>query len=126
MGLVGQQWAGSFGRVRGTPTSSARSSSKVEIFTDSSTYDGSKAKFEDWWTKIKAWLDCNSKQFAYIDVDGDEIINGNNCAYAILSWLRGPKGSHFMEVELQKLADRDTQLHNWDTLVKEVEGLFCP
>lgn len=75
---------------------------------------------------MKAWLDCNPKQFTYVNADGDEIINGKNYAYAILSYLHGPKGSHFAKVELQKLADGDTQLHNWKTLVKEVEGLFCP
>lgn len=75
---------------------------------------------------MKAWLDCNPKQFVYIDTDGDEIINGKNCAYAILSHLCHPKGSHFAQVELQKLADRNTCLHNWNTLVKEVEGLFWP
>lgn len=69
-----------------------------------------------------AWL--NPKQFAYVDVDDNEIINGKNCAYTIHSHLHGPKGSHFVEVKLKKLADRDTGLHNWDMLVKEVK-LFC-
>lgn len=59
-------------------------------------------------------------------MDGDEIINGKNCAYAILSHLHSPQESHFMEVKLQKLANGDTQLHNWDMLVKEVKGLFHP
>ena len=80
MGLVGQQWAGSFSRTRGMPMSLIVLSFKVEIFTDPGTYDGSKAKFKEWWTKMKAWLDCNPKQFSYIDANGDEIINGKNCA----------------------------------------------
>lgn len=112
MELIGQQWARSFGSAKGSLSAPGGFSSRVEIFTDPGTYDRSKAKFEDWWTKMKAWLDCNPKQFAYIDADRDEIINGKNCAYAILSWLHGPKGSHFMEGELQKLADGDTQLYN--------------
>ena len=126
MGLVGQQWAGSFGRTRGATIGLVGSSSEVEVFTDLGTYDGSKAKFEDWWTKIKVWLNCNPKQFAYIDADGDEIINGKNYTYAILSHLCGVKGSHFAEVKLQKLADRDMRLHIWETLVKKIEGLFHP
>ena len=125
MRLVGQQWARNFTAPQ-TPSAAARSSSKVEIFTDPGTYDGSKVKFEDWWTKIKAWLDCNPKQFAYVDANREEIIHGKNCAYAILSCLQGPKGSHFAEVELKKLADGDMCLHNWETLIKEVEGLFHP
>ena len=56
---------------------------------------------------MKAWLNCNLKQFTNIDADGDEIINSKNCAYAILSCLCGPKESHFTEVELQKLANKD-------------------
>lgn len=103
-----------------------KSSSKVEIFIDPKTYNGSKAKFENWWTKMKAWLDCNPKQFTYVDADRDEIINSKNCTYVILSHLHSPKGSHFAEVELQKLADRDIWLHNWETLIKEVKGLFHP
>ena len=118
MGLVDQQWAGNFGGARKTLTGTSGSLSKVKIFTDFSTYNDSKAKFKDWWTKMKAWLNCNPKQFAYIDADGDEIINSKNCTYAILSCLCGPKESHFMEVELQKLTDGDIQLHNWETLVK--------
>ena len=126
MGLVGQQWAGAFGGNWRASSRSASSSSEVEIFMDPDTYDDSKAKFEDWWTKMKAWLDCNPKQFARIDADGDKIINCKNCTYSILSYLHSPKGSHFAEVELQKLADGDIQLYNWKTLVKEVEGLFHP
>ena len=126
MGLVGQQWTGSFSGARGTLTGSARSSSKVKIFTDLRTYNGSKAEFDDWWTKMKAWLDYNTKQFAYVDTDRDEIINGKNCTYVIFSHLRRPKGYHFVEVKLQKLVDRDTCLYNWDTLIKEIKGLFCP
>lgn len=75
---------------------------------------------------MKAWLNCNPKQFTYVDADGDEIINSKNCAYAILFHLCSLKGSHFMEVELQRLANGDTHLYNWETLVKEIEGLFHP
>ena len=34
-------------------------SKKVEIFTDSGEYDGSKVKFEEWWEKAQAWLKVN-------------------------------------------------------------------
>ena len=91
MDLVGQQWTGSFRGARGTSMGPAGPSSKVEIFTDPGTYNGSKTKFKDWWTKMKTWLDCNPKQFTYVDADGDEIINGKNCAYVIFSSLYGPK-----------------------------------
>lgn len=112
MDLVGQQWTGSVSRNRGPSSRSADSTSKVEIFMDPRTYDGSKLKFEDWWTKMQAWLDCNSKQFSYINADGGKIINEKNYAYIIFSCFKEAKGSHFVEVELQKLAARDICLHN--------------
>ena len=61
---------------------------------------------------MKAWLDCNPEQFAYVNADGDEIINGENYIYIILSCLYSPKESHFVEIKLQKLANGDVQLHN--------------
>ena len=94
---------GSFGGGKRTLAFSAASLSKVEIFTNPGTYDSSKSKFENWWTKMQAWLDCNPKRFAYTDIDGDEIINEKNCTYTILSRLCSVKGSHFTEVELQNL-----------------------
>ena len=48
MGLYG--WAGT---SRG---SSGSRGTKVEIFQDPGSYDGSASKFEEWWTKMNAWL----------------------------------------------------------------------
>ena len=54
MGLVGQQWAGTFSGNKGMLFRLTGSTSKVEIFMDLGMYDGSKSKFEGWWTKIQA------------------------------------------------------------------------
>ena len=34
-------------------------SKKVEIFNDPGEYNGSKAKFKEWWAKMQAWLTVN-------------------------------------------------------------------
>ena len=49
-------WAG-VGTSRGAST--AGSTAKVEIFQDPGSYDGSVAKFEEWWMKMNAWLECH-------------------------------------------------------------------
>ena len=46
MGLYG--WAGVSGGSGGG------TGSKVEVFQDSGSYDGSASKFEEWWTKLNA------------------------------------------------------------------------
>ena len=48
MGLIGQQWAMLAPSHSGT---GGGSSGKIEIFSDPGPYDGSKAKFEEWWMK---------------------------------------------------------------------------
>ena len=65
MGLYG--WAGVTGGSTGGSTS------KVEIFQDPGSYDGSASKFEEWWTKINAWLNCHPKQFSEKDPQGHEV-----------------------------------------------------
>ena len=61
MGLYG--WAGI------TPGGSGRGT-KVEIFQDPGSYDGLASKFEEWWMKMNAWLECHPKQFQEKDEQG--------------------------------------------------------
>jgi hypothetical protein len=70
MGLVGAQWAG-IAHPAAADAGIPMGSSKVEIFSDPGSYDGSKAKFEEWWTKAQAWIDCNPKQFMMRDEFGN-------------------------------------------------------
>src|SRR5437879_3136705 len=37
---------------------------KIEPFKDPGTYSGERAKFQEWWTKTKAWLSTYSTSFA--------------------------------------------------------------
>ena len=93
-------------------TLSVSYSKKVEIFTDPGEYDGSKAKFEEWWAKAQAWLKVNEHA---IPAGLQDAVN------TILSWLKGPKAGPFLQVCLTQAAQGT---YKWDTLVCNVEGLF--
>ena len=124
MGLIGQQWA----TLAPSHSETGKGSSgKIEIFSDPGPYDGSKAKFEEWWMKAHAWMDCNPCHFTTKDTDGDLVPDAKIRVYAILSRLRRQKGSYFAETELLKLEQGILAFANdWDTFVNEVEGLFQP
>ena len=124
MGLIGQQWAT---LVPSHLESGRGSSAKIEIFSDPGPYDGSKAKFEEWWMKAHACMDCNPHHFAMKDADGDLVPNVKMRMYTILSRLCGQKGSYFAETELLKLEQGILVFaEDWDIFVNEVEGLFWP
>ena len=124
MGLIGQQWAT---LAPSHSESGGGSSGKIEIFSDPGPYDGSKAKFEEWWMKAHAWMDCNPHHFTTKDTDRDLVPNAKMRVYAILSRLRRQKGSYFAEIELLKLDQGISAFaDDWGTFVNEVEGLFQP
>ena len=86
MGLYG--WAG------GSRGSRTGGETKVEIFQDPRSYDSSASKFEEWWTKMNAWLECHPKQFQEKDVHGHDVPTLKPQMYTVLSWLKGSKGAH--------------------------------
>ena len=94
--------------------SAGGSGSKVEIFQDPGSYDGLASKFEEWWTKLNAWLDCHPKQFSEKDLQGHEVPTLKPRMYAVLSRLKGSKGAHYAEMELKKLADRKSLHWYWE------------
>ena len=100
--------------------------SKVEIFQDPGSYDGSASKFEEWWTKLNAWLDCHPKQFSERDVQGHDVPALKPRMYAVLSRLKGSKGAHYAEMELKKLADGKSLHWYWELFAMEIEGVFRP
>ena len=112
MGLYG--WAGVSGRSGGS------TGSKVEIFQDPGSYDGSASKFEEWWTKLNAWLDCHLKQFLEKDPQGHEVPTLKPRMYAVLSQLKGSKGAHYTEMELKKLADGKSLHRYWELFSTEI------
>ena len=122
MGLIGQQWAT---LAPSHSETGGGSSGKIEIFSDSGSYDSSKAKFEEWWMKACTWMDCNPHHFATKDDDGDLVSNAKMRVYAILSRLHRQKRSYFTETELLKLEQGVLVFaKDWDTFINKVEGLF--
>ena len=118
MGLY--SWAG----VSGGSGGSTRS--KVEIFQDPGSYDGLASKFEEWWMKLNAWLDCHPKQFSEKDLQGHEVPALKPHMYVVLSRLKGSKGVHYAEMELKKLADGKSPHRYWELFATEIKGVFRP
>ena len=118
MGLYG--WAGVCGGSGGS------TGSKVEIFQDPGSYDGSASKFKEWWTKLNTWLDCHPKQFSEKDPQGHEVPSLKPRMYAVLSRLKGSKGAHYAKMELKKLADGKSLHRYWELFAMEIKGVFCP
>ena len=84
-------------KIRKQPEASssglAHLKSKVDIFADTNKYDGSFAKFNKWWAKMKGWLNINHhiiEEASYEAVD------------TVFSQLKGPKAGPFTQVQLQK------------------------
>ena len=117
MGLYG--WAG-------ISAGGGRGGAKVEIFQDPRSYDGLASKFEEWWTKMNTWLECHPKQFQEKDVQGHDVPALQLRMYAVLSRLKGSKGSHYAEMELKKLADGKSLHRYWELFAIEIEGVFRP
>ena len=115
MGLYG--WAG---------TGSGGGPSKVEIFQDPGSYNGLPTIFKKWWTKINAWMECHPKQFAKKNQMGFDVPKLKPRMYVVLCRLKGMKGAHYTEIELQKLTDSSLLHWHWPLFTMEIEGLFCP
>ena len=118
MGLYG--WAGV---SRGSGGSGG---TKVEIFQDPGSYDSSESKFEEWWTKINAWLECHPKQFQEKDMQGHDVPALKPRMYTVLSRLKGLKGVHYTEMELKKLTNGKSLHWYWELFATEIEGVFRP
>ena len=118
MGLYG--WAGVSGGGGGG------TGSKVEIFQDPGSYDGSASKFKEWWTKLNTWLDCHLKQFLEKDPQGHEVPTLKPWMYVVLSRLKGSKGAHYTEMELKKLTDGKLLHRYWELFTMEIKGVFRP
>ena len=75
---------GLYGWASITPGASG-GGTKVEIFQDPGSYDGSASKFEEWWTKMNAWLECHPKQFQEKDEQGHDVPTLKPRMYTVLS-----------------------------------------
>ena len=121
-----QELMGLYSWARVSEGGGGSTGSKVEIFQDPGSYDSSASKFEEWWTKLNAWLDCHPKQFSEKDLQGHEVPTLKPRMYAVLSRLKGSKGVHYAEMELKKLANGKLLHRYWELFSTEIEGVFRP
>ena len=56
---------------------------------------------------MRSWLDCCPKQLSEKDTEGHEVPALKLWKYSVLLCLMGSKGSHYAEMELMKLIDRN-------------------
>ena len=101
---------------------------RKKVVADPGTYDGSPAKFHEWWSKIKIWMQVSMRGATDAEV-----------AAAVYSHLTGPKAGRWAQVHLDHcMAVAHTLAvapagHNfpaawpmWGDLTAEIEGFFLP
>ena len=85
---------------------------KIEIFNDLGEYDRSKAKFEERWAKMQAWLMVNQHTIP---------TGSQDAVSTVLFRLKGLKAGSFTQVHLMQVAQGT---YMWRCLVNDVEELF--
>lgn len=88
---------------------------KIQVIADPGTFEGEKAKFPEWWTKMKVWVKANWEAF-----DSDFEL-----ASAVWSRMKGPTAGRYAETRMSQAMLRDTW-PQWDHLMAEIEGQFQP
>ena len=101
---------------------------RKKVVTDPGRYDGSPAKFHEWWSKIKIWMQVS--MWGATDA---------KVATAVYSRLTGPKAGRWAQVRLDHCMAAAHTLaaapagHNllaawptWGDLAAEIEGFFLP
>ncbi|KIM66637.1 hypothetical protein SCLCIDRAFT_21795 [Scleroderma citrinum Foug A] len=110
--------------AQAAPAAAARK----KVVTDPGTYDGSPAKFHEWWSKIKIWMQVSMQGATDAKVTA-----------AVYSRLTGPKAGRWAQVCLDHCMAVAHVLavapagHNlpaawptWGDLTVEIEGFFLP
>ena len=98
-----------------TATAMANTAKISKLLTDPGQFDGSMAKFEEWWAKVKAW---QSENHLVMPANTDKPVR------AVLSCLQGPKAGSFARTHLEILNAGGT--YRWGQLCGELENLFRP
>ena len=99
---------------------------RKKVVVDPGTYDGSPAKFHEWWSKIKTWILVLMQGTTDAEV-----------AAAVYLCLTGPKAGCWAQVHLDQCmtaavahaaAPAGHNLPNpwptWDAITAEIEGFF--
>lgn len=88
---------------------------KIQVIADPGSYEGEKAKFQEWWTKIQVWVKANWSAF-----DSDFEL-----ASAIWSRMKGPTAGRYAETRMSECLNSSIW-PTWDLLKREIENLFQP
>ena len=96
-----------------TATATAQTAKISKLLADPGPFDGSMAKFEEWWAKVKAWRAENHLAMPS---------NTDKPVHAVLLHLAGPKAGSFARTCLEILNRGGT--YTWAELCQELEELF--
>src|SRR5437899_1835746 len=80
-------------------------SRKIEPFKDPGVYSGERAKFQEWWTKTKAWLATYSGSFAN---DAERCL----AVWSQMEGLEGPVAGVYAQAQIRKFTESNT----WPTV----------
>ena len=98
-----------------TATATAQTAKISKLLADPGPFDGSMAKFEEWWAKVKAW---RAENHLAMPSHTDKPVR------AVLSRLAGPKAGSFARTRLEILNAGGA--YSWAQLCQELEELFRP
>ena len=96
-------------------TATAQTAKISKLLADPGSFDGSMAKFEEWWAKVKAWQSENHLAMP---------TNTDKPVCAVLSRLEGPKAGSFARTRLEML--NAGTAYTWTQLCHELKELFRP
>ena len=96
-----------------TATATAQMAKISKLLTDPGPFDGSMARFEEWWAKVKAWQAENHLAMP---------ANTNKPVRTVLSRLEGPKAESSARMCLEILNAGGTYM--WPQMCGELEELF--
>ena len=97
----------------GLPASSI--SRKVQMLNDPGTYTGDRAKFHEWWTKMKVWIRAHETILT---------LNFDKCT-AVWSRMEGPIAGRYTANHMNECTDRGIW-PDWGILKDEIEAHFSP
>ena len=96
-----------------TATDTTNTAKISKLLTDPGSFDGSMAKFKEWWAKVKVWQSENHLTMPS---------NTDKPVCAVLSCLQGPKARSFARTHLEIL--NAGGVYTWGQLSGELENLF--
>ena len=88
---------------------------KVEMLADPGRYSSERAKFLEWWTKMKVWVRVND---AVLPLQFNKVA-------AIWSWMEGPIAGRYTANRLNECSQQNFW-PDFNDLCAEIEGFFSP